>query len=131
MARPCKAKRVCAKPSVEVFGPLDQETDGKVELTLEEYETIRLIDLLECTQEECAVQMGVARTTVQAVYNTARRKIADCIVQRKGIGDSGRKLPDLPQCSPVLRPERGNANATPAAVKTNSGGCQNENCGNI
>ena len=67
MARPCKAKRVCAKPSVEVFGPLDQETDGKVELTLEEYETIRLIDLLECTQEECAVQMGVARTTVQAV----------------------------------------------------------------
>ena len=41
MARPCKAKRVCAKPSVEVFGPLDQETDGKVELTLEEYETMK------------------------------------------------------------------------------------------
>ena len=67
MARPCKAKRVCAMPSVEVFGPLDQETDGKVELTLEEYETIRLIDLLECTHEECDMQVGAARTAGQAV----------------------------------------------------------------
>ena len=31
-------------------------------------------------QEQAALQMGVARTTVQAMYNTARRKIADCLV---------------------------------------------------
>ena len=31
-------------------------------------------------QEQAAAQMGVARTTVQAIYNTARRKIADCLV---------------------------------------------------
>ena len=89
MARPCKAKRVCAKPSVEVFGPLDQETDGKVELTLEEYETIRLIDLLECTQEECAAQMGVARSTVQQVYDTARRRLAQALVEGRRLHISG------------------------------------------
>ena len=31
-------------------------------------------------QEQAAVQMGVARTTVQAIYNTARRKLTDCLV---------------------------------------------------
>ena len=88
MARPFKARRVCSQPMVEVFGPLDQDAATRVELTLEEYETIRLIDLLDCTQEECAGQMGVARTTVQAVYNSARKKLADCLVNEMCIRDS-------------------------------------------
>ena len=49
-------------------------------MTLDEYETIRLIDLLGRTQEDCAKQMGVARTTVQSVYNTARHKVAEALV---------------------------------------------------
>ena len=47
---------------------------------LEEYEALRLIDLEGLQQEQAAVQMGVARTTVQAIYNTARRKLTDCLV---------------------------------------------------
>ena len=54
-----------------------------VEMTLDEYETIRLIDLLDYTQEECAVQMGVARTTVQSVYNEARKKAGSRAYGRK------------------------------------------------
>ena len=80
MARPYKARRICSVPAIDTFGPLNQEMDSAVELTLEEYETIRLIDWLDCTQEQCADQMGVARTTVQAVYNSARKKLADCLV---------------------------------------------------
>ena len=30
-----------------------------------------------------AVQRGVARTTVQSIYNAARRKLADCMVNGK------------------------------------------------
>ena len=89
MARPFKARRVCSQPMVEVFGPLDQDAATRVELTLEEYETIRLIDLLDCTQEECAGQMGVARTTVQAVYNSARKKLADCLVNGRQLAIRG------------------------------------------
>ena len=118
-------------PSVEVFGPLDQETDGKVELTLEEYETIRLIDLLECTQEECAMQMGVARTTVQAVYNTARRKIADCIVNGRGLEIRGGNYQICPGAAQCCGRNCGKRQCHARRCENKSGGCQNENCGNI
>lgn len=80
MARPYKARRICRLPAIDSFGPSDVSPQEQVEMTLEEYEAIRLIDLLDCTQEECARQMDVARTTVQAVYTSARKKIAQCLV---------------------------------------------------
>ena len=54
-------------------------------MSVDEYETIRLIDLMEFTQEECAAQMNVARTTVQGIYNDARKKLADVLVNAKGL----------------------------------------------
>ncbi len=49
-------------------------------MTIEEYEAIRLIDLEGLTQEECAESMDVARTTVQRIYNDARKKLARSLV---------------------------------------------------
>mgnify|MGYP002357138495 CR=1 FL=1 len=54
-------------------------------MSVDEYETIRLIDLMGFTQEECAAQMNVARTTVQGIYNDARKKLADVLVNAKGL----------------------------------------------
>lgn len=80
MARPVKCRRICALPRYTRFGPrCGGRRVGAVVLALDEYETIRLIDLEALSQEEAARQMQVARTTVQALYATARAKLAQAV----------------------------------------------------
>lgn len=85
MPRPMKWRKVCCLPERNRFGPLDANADEKnhVKMTVDEYETIRLIDLEGFTQEECAKQMNVARTTVQGIYIEARKKLAESLVNGK------------------------------------------------
>jgi predicted DNA-binding protein (UPF0251 family) len=82
MSRPIKWRDVCSLPNFNHFGPLNIPKGDKdvITMTIDEYETIRLIDLERLTQEECATQMNIARTTVQGIYNRARKKLADIIV---------------------------------------------------
>lgn len=84
MARPRKCRRVCGMPQNNCFAPWGNGgTTERIIMAVDEYETIRLIDLAGYTQEECAGQMGVARTTVQGIYNNARQKLADALVNGK------------------------------------------------
>ena len=102
-----------------------------VELTLEEYETIRLIDWLDCTQEQCADQMEVARTTVQAVYNSARKKLADCLVNGKRLeirGGNYQLCPDGGNCCGKNCEKRG---CRRRRCNNKPGGDCNEDCCNI
>ena len=90
MPRPKKCRRVCGLPGVREFGPRGMGCGGEtVMMGLDEYEAIRLIDLLGLQQEQAAGQMGVARTTAQAIYNDARRKLADCVVNGKTLRIEG------------------------------------------
>lgn len=85
MSRPMKWRKVCCLPESNKFGPLDsiENSGNHINMTVDEYETIRLIDLEGLNQEECSKQMDVARTTVQGIYNEARKKIAKSLVNGK------------------------------------------------
>jgi len=66
-----------------IYGPLHGTKRERqiILMSVEEYEAVRLIDMEGMTQEECAEQMGVARTTVQRIYTDARKKLATSLVE--------------------------------------------------
>ena len=77
MSRPTKCRRVCHFPPSPGFFPIQKgEANTPVILTVDEYETIRLMDLEGLSQQECSQWMEVARTTVQRIYENARKKLA-------------------------------------------------------
>lgn len=80
MPRPTKCRRVCCYPEILVFQPQGTESREAVVMSVDEFEAVRLIDRERLSQEETSRQMGVARATVQRIYDSARRKLADMLV---------------------------------------------------
>jgi len=92
MARPSKYRRVCELPQNVGFGPVGKGRISKnevIHLTVDEYEVLRLIDYEGLNQVECANQMNVARSTVQRVYNIARKKLIAMLVEGSDIHIQG------------------------------------------
>lgn len=91
MPRPCKRRRICKMPACGSFGPQGEQPEQSqpITMTLDEFETIRLIDLEGMSQEQCARQMDVARSTAQAIYGSARRKVAKCLVKGQSLRIEG------------------------------------------
>ncbi len=86
MPRNIKCRKICAYPDHRVFEPEEKKEGMKdVVLSLDEYETLRILDLEGCNQEECAKRMGSGRTTVTAIYESARRKVAEALVRGERI----------------------------------------------
>ena len=88
MARPKKSRTVCFEPNITEFVKIKNNKEF-VELTVDEYETLRLIDYMGLTQLECALQMQVARSTIASIYENARYKISDSLVNGKSIKIGG------------------------------------------
>ena len=91
MPRTTKCRRIYGFPDYYSFIPEDADA-GRIEtitLSLDEFETIRLLDHEGLNQEECAVRMGVARTTVTAMYESARKKLVSAVVEGKRLCIAG------------------------------------------
>jgi len=93
MPRPPRCRRICGAPQVDTFCPNGCENTEPILLTLDEYEVIRLVDLERQTHEQCAAQMDISRSTVQEIYESARRTIAAC--PRETAAHHRGKLPHL------------------------------------
>jgi len=85
MPRPKKWRKVCRMPRATEFVPIGTEycSEDAVVMTVDEYEAIRLIEHEGFTQEEFAGYMKIARTTVQQIHNSARKKLSVLLVEGK------------------------------------------------
>ena len=78
-----RCRRIDQLPVYRSFSPDDIRADNRVVMTVDEYEVIRLLDHEGLNQEECAFKMNISRTTVTAIYENARRKMSEMLVEGK------------------------------------------------
>ena len=83
MTRPKKSRIVARPPLFSVFKPAayprsELET---LNLTLDEYEAIRLVDFMGLDHGEAAQHLEISRPTVTRLIEQARKKLAEFIVE--------------------------------------------------
>ena len=83
MPRPHRCRRIEQLPVYRSFSPDDVSAAESVQMTVDEFEALRLLDSEGLTQEACAARMNIARTTVTAIYDSARKKVAEALVYGK------------------------------------------------
>lgn len=91
MARPRRFRRVGQIPGFNYFKPagvMVRELE-EVILTVDEYEAVRLKDFEGLEQEEAAKKMNISQPTLHRLILSARKKIAEAIVQGKAIKIEG------------------------------------------
>ena len=107
MGRPQKCRFIEAPPEYTGFKPRGMRAESleKVYLSIDEYECIRLTDYKGLPHEECAGLMGISRPVFTRLVESARRKIAEAIIEGKELmieGGNvvyGRKHSRCPKCS--------------------------------
>jgi predicted DNA-binding protein (UPF0251 family) len=88
--RPRLRRTIAGTSESRCYKPCCCPEEGQgVSLQPEEIELIRLIDLEGLEQEEAAERLGVSRKTAWRDLHEARRKIADALVNGKGIEMAG------------------------------------------
>lgn len=97
MSRPCKCRLVSILPDNYIFTPTESKNNNFVTLTLDEFETINLLDYKGLDQEECAKRMEISRSSVQAIYMSARKKLSIAIVEARKLIISGGNIITLDQ----------------------------------
>lgn len=91
MARPTKFRRVEFFPQDSYFIPWGKQKCEIKEMTLkvEELEAMRLKDIEDLNQEECAQRMKVSRQTFQNIIDNARKVVAIALTEGKAIKIGG------------------------------------------
>ncbi len=91
MVRPKKCRMVSMLPDANYFKPagIPLHYLNEIHLSVEEAEALRLKDLEGLEQVEGAVKMGVSRPTFQRVLSSARKKVADALLNGKAIKIEG------------------------------------------
>ena len=87
MPRRKRLRKVVAPPGFRGFKPYGNRHGQRshVELLYEEYEAIKLADYDLMNHQEASEVMGVSRPTFARIYESARRKVAQALVETREI----------------------------------------------
>jgi predicted DNA-binding protein (UPF0251 family) len=98
MARPGKLRQVAQLPRMSFFRPagIPANVLQRIRLLVEEAKAIRLKDLEGLDQEACAQKMRISRPTFHRILESARKKLADALINGKVIQIEGGNF-GLPQ----------------------------------
>lgn len=100
--RPKKTRWIKCNPGERCFKPLCVPIDKvkSVYLFLDEFEAMRLADLLELKQVDAAKRMKISRPTFSRIIASAHKKISDGLVNIKAIRIEG-------GCCKIIRKKAG------------------------
>lgn len=85
--RPKRNRRIESPPKPKGYKPVGVPASdiGKETILFEEYESLRLVDYLNLSQEEAAKIMQVSRPTFTRIYDNVRKKLAKAFVEGASI----------------------------------------------
>ena len=87
MVRPRLCRRIQFNPQATYFKPrgVSIRSLEEVELTAEEVEALRLKNIENLDQIECAKKMKTSQSTFQRILSSAYKKVSDGIINGKAI----------------------------------------------
>ena len=94
MPRPFITRRVGFQPEVTYFKPTGVRMIelNQIVLAVDEFEAIRLKDFEKIEQVEAAKKMNISQPTFNRLLKSARKKIADAMVNGKAIRIEERRI---------------------------------------
>ena len=91
--RPIKTRLVKAEPQIVQFSPRGRPgRPDEIDLTVEEFEALRLADHKNTNHKLAGTFMGVSRQTFERILKKARNKVSDGLVNGKIIRIHGGKF---------------------------------------
>ncbi len=91
--RPKKVRLIGKKPEVSQFSPRGKPgRPNEADLTIDQFEALRLVDYKGLKHRHAASQMNVSRQTLERILKQARKNISDAIINGKIIRIFGGKI---------------------------------------
>jgi len=91
--RPKKTRLVKGEPKIGLFSPRGRPgRPDETELTIDQYEVIRLADYKGMEQAQACKYMGISRQTFGRILKVARKKVADGLINGKILRFKGGKV---------------------------------------
>jgi predicted DNA-binding protein (UPF0251 family) len=88
--RPKKLRIVKNEPKIRQFSPRGKPgRPNEIELKIEEFEALRLVDFKRLTQKEAAYDMGISQQTFSRILSRARNSLSEALILGKIIKIQG------------------------------------------